>query len=426
MAKSRSTDSGDPRVVKPDTVADLKRHLKTAVRARVRPILWGPPGVGKSAVVNATAAELSADLPKAAEVYTLIGSLCEPTDVTGFPVVSGTVELGGRELPVLKFAPRDWAVRLAANGGVLFIDELTTCSGAVMAALLRVMTDLVVGDVQLPAESTAVIAAANWADQAANGTELPPPMANRLCHVQFPTGVQAAREWAAAFPGYWGHPPALSFAGRTVAPELFARARAYVAGFVHHNGAKVWLDFPEDPDRQTLAWPSPRAWENVARTVAVTLDEGGKPADAGFLSAGLVGGGAAAAFLDFLRVSDFPDPDALLAKPESYRPTGRPDVDYAVLQSVVSAADAHRHPGAACAAGRVLEVALAAGGKSLEAASPAAGALTEVVGRWVKAGLQCDQGAFVPMIRSLQPFTQATQRLKTVLAAEGALGKKKP
>src|SRR5262245_62386462 len=83
----------------------------------------------------------------------VIASIREPSDFAGLPVV---VADGG-----VRFAPPRWARRLHGAGrGVLFLDEISTAPPAVQAALLRVVLERVVGDLELPA-AVAVVAAAN-------------------------------------------------------------------------------------------------------------------------------------------------------------------------------------------------------------------------------------------------------------------------
>src|SRR5205807_3668045 len=124
-----------------------------AVWAKRPVLLWGGPGTGKTAIVNAIADAL--DQP----AETVIASLREPADFAGLPVVTadGSVRL----------AAPSWAARLAAEGrGILFLDEVTTAPPSVQAALLRVVLERVVGDVALP-RGVAVVAAANPPELAA-------------------------------------------------------------------------------------------------------------------------------------------------------------------------------------------------------------------------------------------------------------------
>src|SRR5688572_19903164 len=126
---------------------------------------------------------------------TVIAAIREPSDFAGLPVVTaGDVHM----------APPRWAERLAAAGkGLLFLDEISTAPPAVQAALLRVVLERVVGDLDLP-EGVTVVAAANPPEQAADGWDLSAPLANRFCHL---TWDVEPRAFAAGIAGGWPDPP---------------------------------------------------------------------------------------------------------------------------------------------------------------------------------------------------------------------------
>lgn len=126
--------------------------LGVAVAAQVPVLLWGAPGTGKTSAIKAMADAMGWPCE------TVIASIREPSDFAGLPVVIGAE---------VRFAPPAWARRLAAAGrGLLFLDELSTAPPAVQAALLRVVLERVVGDLDLP-PGVAVVAAANPPEQAA-------------------------------------------------------------------------------------------------------------------------------------------------------------------------------------------------------------------------------------------------------------------
>lgn len=148
--------------------------LTLAVAADLPVLLWGEPGIGKTAALTQLAAAL--DLP----LTTVIASVHEPSDFSGLPIVGDDPAQQG-----VPMAPPDWAVRLVRAGrGLLFLDELSTAPPAVQAALLRLVLERRIGALQLPPE-VRIVAAANPRSSAADGWELSPPLANRFVHLQW-------------------------------------------------------------------------------------------------------------------------------------------------------------------------------------------------------------------------------------------------
>ncbi|GAA3475324.1 MoxR family ATPase [Nonomuraea roseola] len=280
--------------------------LAVAVTANLPVILWGAPGTGKTSSVLALGASLG--LP----VEVVVGSIREPSDFAGLPVIRE----GGTWL-----APPRWAERLARAGrGILFLDELTTAPPAVQAAMLRVVLERTVGDLALPGE-VRIVAAANPPEQAADGWELSAPLANRLIHLDWRVSAVSVAE---GFTGGFAVPEV----GAWPAPSLAAvgRAKALVGAFLRVRPELV-LAVPEGPAR---AWPSPRTWELAATAVACAHGE-----VAAELVRGAVGDAAGFELLSWLRDLDLPDPETLLSDPGAPLPE-RLDRVHAVLGSVVA------------------------------------------------------------------------------------------
>lgn len=386
--------------------AEVGQALAVALAARVPVLLWGAPGTGKTSVIRAMAE--TAGWP----CETVISSIREPSDFAGLPVVTrpqrgagqrtdagrngdAGVAAGGAQVD---FAPPRWAVRLASAGrGVLFFDEVSTAPPAVQAALLRVVLERTVGDLALPDE-VAVVAAANPPDQAADGWDLSAPLANRFCHLDWPVD---ARTVADGFTGGWPTPapPGL--------PDGWHRrlgiTRSWVGGFLTVRPALV-LAVPDQATQAGRAWPSPRSWEMAARLLAAgstlagpgpdVTGAGGSSAAGSLLVRGCVGDGAGVEFLTWLAEADLPDPEAVLADPESFRLPERGDRAYAALSSVAAAVAADPSGDRwergwrafAHAAGTVPDVAAAAA-RTLARSRPAGAELPEQI------------DVFVPLLR---------------------------
>ena len=344
--------------------------LTVAVAARVPVLLWGAPGTGKTSAIRAMAD--AAGLP----CETVIASIREPSDFAGLPVVVGQG---------VRFAPPTWAQRLAAAGrGLLFLDELSTAPPAVQAALLRVVLERVVGDLDLPAE-VAVVAAANPPEQAADGWDLSAPLANRLCHLTWEINPRVVADGLA---GGWAPPRIPQLTWDWAAAEIMARG--LVAAFLRVRPVLACAP-PTDPATAGRGWPSPRTWEMTARlwAAADSAAVGGQTRSA--LVRGCVGDGAGAEFLTWLAEMDLPDPEEVLADPDSFTLPDRADRAYAALAAVTAAVTADLTPDRWTAAWRVL-------GAAATSAPDVAAAAARVLARH-----RPDGAALPPEIRLFAP-----------------------
>ncbi len=283
-------------------------------RAAVPTLLTSAPGMGKSSLVRALGAA------RGVPVETVLGSVCEPTDVSGLPY---------RAEDGVRTDARAWAKRLVeAREGIAFLDELTTSTPAVQGAMLGVVLDKVVGELTLPADVW-VIAGANPADQAAGGYDLEPPMANRLCHLNYEPSNQ---EWLDGMMTGWKAMAVPNAVVRTDARH--AAVTAAVTGFIQTRPDLLHV-YPRTADATGLAWPSHRTWDMVTRVLShLRADDLAAIKAAVF---GLVGEGAGVEFLAWMDASDLPDPLAVLNDPSVVDWAGeRPDRLWAVLNGVVT------------------------------------------------------------------------------------------
>ena len=352
--------------------------LGTAIAARVPVLLWGAPGTGKTSVIRALATAAGW------QCETVIASIREPSDFAGLPIVDDTAADGAR----VSFAPPSWAVALSNAGeGVVFFDEVSTAPPAVQAALLRVVLERTVGDLMLP-ELVSVVAAANPAEQAADGWELSPPLANRFCHLDWPVD---ARTVADGFSSGWptAAPPAL--------PEGWDRrvpvVRSWIAGFVTVR-PMLALAVPEDAAGAGRAWPSPRTWDMAARLQTAAEAGGVGELARSLLVRGCVGAGPGVEYLTWLAEADLPDPEAVLADPDSFVLPVRGDRAYAALSSIAAAVAADPSNGRWERGWRAFR-------RAAESAPDVAAAAARTLARCRPAGaaIPAEVKAFAPLLR---------------------------
>jgi MoxR-like ATPase len=294
----------------------VRDALAIAVQVGQPVLLWGAPGEGKTRLVEQVAAQLG----RRCEV--VVGSVREASDFAGIPMRVGDS---------VSFVPPRWAQRCVEHPmSVVFLDELTTASPSVQAAMLRVVLEREVGDLTMPS-TVSIIAAANPPDVAAGGDELAAPLANRFCHL---TWAAEVNDWVAGMLRGWEPTPLPIVPVDRAAEE--ATWRALVVGFIQARPALL-RNLPNDIARQGRAWPSPRTWDSAFRLAAAATAAHASDQVRSVLVAGVVGDGPAIEFLRYARDADLPDPEALLMAPWSLALPDRPDLLLAALAAVTTA-----------------------------------------------------------------------------------------
>lgn len=276
-----------------------------AQTGKVTPLVSGPPGCGKSRTVEAFARAMKR------QCYTLIGSLREPADIGGYPYpVQG-------EFPYMAVMPPKWAQDCQHGQWVLFIDELTTVPPAVQAAMLGVIAENRVGDSTLPA-TVWKLAACNPPDCAANGSELEPPLANRMAHLTWETDTEA---WQRGMIGGMQFPTPSFVPLPSDWEKCIGRNAGLVAAFHKHRPGLLEA-YPKERARASGAWPSMRSWTNAAICAAAMEAIDAEPLLRYRAVAACVGEEAGMEFQSWEQSLDLPDPEEWLAKADAARSCG--------------------------------------------------------------------------------------------------------
>jgi hypothetical protein len=162
--------------------------------------------------------------------------------------------------------------------------------------------------------------------------DLTPPMVNRLCVVPWETPVDAIREgWRRGLDFPQPDVPILPSNWREYLPKWGVLVDEFIQRFPDRLEA-----FPKDPAKASEPYPTPRSWTNTVKLLAAAESVCANKSVRRLLIVGCVGDGAAAEFLTFLDTQALPDPEDVLATPESLQLPRRGDLAVAIVRSILA------------------------------------------------------------------------------------------
>lgn len=253
-----------------ETVTDTFQYNLTTTRHedKITPMIWGPPGVGKSDIVYQVAESLDY------QVIELRLNSINPVDVRGFPYLDETTGKGQFALPYY-FPREDENKRI-----IIFLDEINTALPTNQVTAYELCQNYAIGGKRFPQE-VLIVGAGNREDDGGATFEMPMPLANRLQHLTVLPNKDAF-----------------------VAYCLSKQISEDVVGFIQFKPGLL-----HEMNGTSKAFPSPRSWVKLA---SLGKFKGKFTAE---MSESLVGAGAAAEFMSFLKVKEnLPDMDKALAE----------------------------------------------------------------------------------------------------------------
>jgi hypothetical protein len=296
--------------------------LRYYLEANQPVVQTGVPGIGKT--FGAT------DLVEGMGgfIYTVLGSIREPTDIAGWPY---------RTDHGVRLDSPYWAKHVTElyNTGkytmvVVHFDELRRVVPAVQNAILRVFLERVVGEDQLPPE-VRVMASSNSAKD--GGWPMESALANRQGHLDVTVDHEVFQKGFVLNTFRPLAPMAARYA------KNLASERANIATFLRPQGGRseLVIDYPKDEEQRDGPWASPRSWDIAAHVLSVAHDA---PRDTRLnLFASAVGRGPAVEYVNWQHEQDLPDAYDVRSgkvKVEDVVDLARPDRTYAVVNGVVS------------------------------------------------------------------------------------------
>lgn len=299
----------------------VKEFIRRAVDSplEIQPIhLWGPPGIGKSAIPKQVTEE------KEIGFVDMRLAQRDPTDLRGIPaVIDGKAKwLSPPELPTDNWCldcQRPLHENEVLNGGsckfchgkrltdkgILFLDEMSSAPPLTQASAYQLTLDKRISEYRLP-KGWYIMAAGNRIEDRAVVYRMSTALANRFTHIEFEVNLEDWTDWANL---------------HVVDPNI--------VGFLNWRPE---LLFSFNPESSEKAFATPRSWEFASRMIKIStrtmLPE---------LLEGTVGKGATAEFISFLKVqTELPDLNTIF-KGEDFVPK-RMDLKYALVSALVSRA----------------------------------------------------------------------------------------
>ena len=256
------------------TSLQAKKSLLKAFQVKRPLFLWGPPGIGKSELVEGIANDLNGLM-----IDLRLGQM-EPTDIRGIPFYNK--DIGKMDwAPPVELPDEETAAQYPIV--VLFLDELNSAAPSVQSAAYQLILNRRIGKYKLP-DNVVMVAAGNRESDKGVTYRMPTPLANRFIHQEMKVDFASWQEWA-----------------------VNNRIHKDVVGYLSFAKQDLY-DF--DAKSASRAFATPRSWTFVSQL----LDDASDDDTTMNLIAGTVGEGLAVKFMAHKKVAGrMPNPADILS-----------------------------------------------------------------------------------------------------------------
>ena len=279
--------------------SELATILEKTILTKQPLLISGPPGIGKTEIVEQVTAKLGHKL------IPMIPSLSENVDYKGFPVYD--VDNGAR------FVPFDQLKLLidADEPTVVFFDDLGQANTSTQAACMNLFRGRMIGDQKISDHITFIVAT-NGATHHAGSIGILEPIKSRMISiVELTPDIE---DWV-----MWG-------LEHEIRPEVIA--------FIRFRGHEMLSNF--NPTTALTNSPSPRAQEAISNIINLEVTS-----EIEFeMISGAAGEAYAIEMRGFLALyRNLPDPDEILRNPHDIDIPENPMVIYAYCGALASMAE---------------------------------------------------------------------------------------
>jgi hypothetical protein len=255
------------------TSTQARKSLLEAFRVKRPVFLWGPPGIGKSELVEGITKDLGGLM-----IDLRLGQM-EPTDIRGIPFYN-------KDKNIMEYAPPgdlpDAETASQYPVVVLFLDEMNSAPASVQSAAYQLILNRRVGKYVLP-DNVVMVAAGNRESDKGVTYRMPTPLSNRFIHQEMRVDFASWQEWA-----------------------VENKIHKDVVGYLSFAKQDLY-DF--DAKSSSRAFATPRSWSFVSQLLNDSVDD----ETAMNLIAGTVGEGLAVKFMAHRKVAGrMPNPKDIL------------------------------------------------------------------------------------------------------------------